>query len=75
MRWSHNSMDTELLYGTVMVSIGRNLFDAPATYSGMKGENRSSAHFDICCRHKNLYLDSVLIVRDDETFAVPDLAF
>nr|PZN53646.1 MAG: hypothetical protein DIU68_12175 [Chloroflexota bacterium] len=68
-------MDTESLYGTVMVSIGRNIFDAPAPYSGMKGENYSNAHFDICCRRKNLYLDGELIVRDDETFAVPELAF
>lgn len=73
--WSHNGMDTESLYGTVMVSIGRNIFDAPADYSGMKGENYSNAHFDICCRRKNLYLDGELIVRDDETFAVPELDF
>jgi len=45
-------MDTESLYGTVMVSIGRNIFDAPAPYGGMKGENYSNAHFDICCRRK-----------------------
>jgi 2,5-dihydroxypyridine 5,6-dioxygenase len=70
--WSHIGMDSESLYGTVMVSIGRNIFKAPAPYSGMDGKNESEAHFDICCRGADLYLDGELIIKN-EKFMVAEL--
>ena len=30
------------------------------------GTNYTRAHIDLCCRHKNLYLDGELIVNEDE---------
>lgn len=71
--WGHVGIDSESMYGTVMVSIGRNIFAAPAPYSGLGGKNTSRAHFDICCRNANLYLDGQLIL-ENEVFAQPDLA-
>jgi 2,5-dihydroxypyridine 5,6-dioxygenase len=70
--WGHIGMDSESLYGTIMVTPGRNIFKAPAPYSGLGGKNTSEAHFDICCRHTNLFLDGQLII-EDEKFAVNEL--
>lgn len=70
--WGHVGMDSESLYGTVMVSIGRNIFKAPAPYSGLGGSNTSEAHYDICCRNASLYLDGELIV-ENEIFKPKDL--
>ena len=70
--WRHVGMDSESLYGTVMVSIGRNIFDAPTDYCGLGGQNYSEAHYDICCRNMTLYLDGELIIQN-EKFMVDDL--
>jgi len=70
--WGHVGMDSESKYGTVLVAIGRNTFRAPASYSGLGGENASEAHFDICCRNTDLYLDDELIIKN-EHFAVKEL--
>mgnify|MGYP005860516835 FL=1 len=70
--WAHVGMDSESKYGTVLVAIGRNIFDAPAPFSGLGGKNVSEAHFDICCRNTSLYLDGELIV-ENERFVVPEL--
>jgi len=67
--WGHVGMDSESKYGTVLVAIGRNTFRAPASYSGFGGENVSELHFDICCRHTDLYLDGELIIRDERFVA------
>lgn len=71
--WGHVGMDSESKYGTVLVAIGRNTFDAPAPFSGMAGKNLSEAHCDVCCRNTTLYLDGVKII-EDERFLVRDLA-
>jgi 2,5-dihydroxypyridine 5,6-dioxygenase len=71
--WGHAGIDSESMYGTVMVSIGRNIFSAPAPHSGLGGSNHSKDHFDICCRNASLYLDGELIVAN-EKFMVPELA-
>ncbi len=63
---------SELKYGTVLVAIGRNIFDAPAPYCGLGGKNPSEAHCDICCRNTSVYLDGVHII-EDENFLVPEL--
>ena len=39
--WQHIGMDSESFYGSVMVSLGRNVFNAPAPYCGMGGANAS----------------------------------
>jgi 2,5-dihydroxypyridine 5,6-dioxygenase len=70
--WGHVGMDSESLYGTVLVAVGRNIFKAPAKYSGLGGTNVSEAHFDICCRHTDLYLDGELIIQDEQ-FVVKEL--
>lgn len=70
--WGHVGMDSESLYGTVLVAIGRNIFQAPAPYSGLGGQNVSEAHFDICCRNTDLYLDGELIIQDEQ-FMLEDL--
>ena len=70
--WGHVGMDSESKYGTVLVAIGRNIFRAPAKYSGLGGTNVSEAHFDICCRNTNLYLDGELII-EKECFVVREL--
>ncbi|MCZ7545597.1 MAG: hypothetical protein M5R40_19670 [Anaerolineae bacterium] len=64
--WGHVGMDSESLYGTVLVAIGRNVFDAPAPYRGLGGSNDSVAHFDICCRNTSLYLDGELIIQNEK---------
>ena len=66
-------MDSESMYGTVMVSIGRNIFDAPAAYCGLGGKNHSEAHYDICCRNMSLYLDGDLVI-EQERFVTEELA-
>jgi 2,5-dihydroxypyridine 5,6-dioxygenase len=70
--WGHVGMDSESKYGTVLVAIGRNVFDAPAPYCGLGGRNVSEVHFDICCRNTDLYLDGELII-EDERFVVREL--
>ena len=65
--------DSQMLYGSVMVSIGSNFFDAPARYSGLGGENYTPVHIDICCRNKNVYLDGELVLDSDEQFQLPQL--
>lgn len=70
--WGHVGMDSESLYGTVLVAIGRNIFEAPAPYSGLGGDNVSEAHCDICCRNTSLYLDGELII-ENERFVAKDL--
>jgi 2,5-dihydroxypyridine 5,6-dioxygenase len=70
--WAHVGMDSESKYGTVLVAIGRNIFDAPARYSGLGGTNLSEAHCDICCRNTSLYLDGEHII-ENEKFLVRDL--
>ncbi len=64
--WGHVGMDSESLYGTVLVAIGRNVFDAPAAHCGLGGSNNSVAHFDICCRNTSLYLDGELIIQNEQ---------
>lgn len=71
--WGHVGMDSESLYGTVLVALGRNTFDAPAPYSGFGGQNQSASHFDICCRNTDLYLDGEPIIKG-ERFVPQDLA-
>ena len=62
--WRHIGMDSESLLGTVMVSLGRNVFSTPAKHCGFGGANDSEAHYDICCRHASLWLDGELVVDD-----------
>jgi len=69
--WQYIGMDSESFYGSVMVSLGRNLFNAPAPYCGLGGANDSHAHYDICCRHASLWLDGELIVDNGRVLA-PD---
>lgn len=65
--------DSQMWYGSVMVSIGANFFDAPARYSGLGGQNFTPVHIDVCCRHKNVYLDGELVLNRDEQFLRSDL--
>jgi 2,5-dihydroxypyridine 5,6-dioxygenase len=60
--WQQIGMDSESFYGSVMVAIGRNVFDAPAAHCGFGGKNATRAHYDICCRGASLWLDGELIV-------------
>ena len=69
--WQHIGIDSESLLGTLTVSLGRNVFSAPAPYCGLGGVNASRAHYDICCRHAVLWLDGELIV-DNERLLVPE---
>jgi len=62
--WRQIGMDSESFYGSVMVALGRNLFNAPAPLSGFGGANPSRAHYDICCRNASLWLDGELIVEN-----------
>ncbi len=71
--WSQVGMDSESKYGTVLLALGRNTFDAPAAYCGMGGQNASEAHCDICCRNVSLDLDGQPIIRAEQ-FLVPELA-
>lgn len=60
--WNVIGMDSESFYGSVMVSLGSNMFNAKEEFSGLGGTNHTKAHFDICCRNKRLYLDGELII-------------
>lgn len=71
-RWHIIGMDSESMYGTVMVSIGRNMFNAKDEFSGLGGTNYTKVHVDICCRKKKLFLDGEPIV-DNEKFIPSDL--
>lgn len=68
--WRSIGMDSESFLGCVMVSLGRNVFTAPAPYCGLAGANASRSHYDICCRNASLWLDGELIV-DDGRLLVP----
>lgn len=70
--WGAIGMDSESKYGTILVAIGRNIFDAPSQNCGLGGNNYSEAHCDICCRNTSFYLDGKLIV-ENEKFLVPEL--
>lgn len=70
--WGAIGMDSESKYGTILVALGRNVFDAPTEHCGLGGVNNSTAHCDICCRNTSLWLDGRLIV-ENEQFMVPDL--
>ena len=71
--WQYIGMDSESLYGSIMVALGRNVFNAPAPYCGMGGANASRVHYDICCRNASLWLDGELIV-DNGRIVPPELA-
>tara|TARA_B100001123_G_C15329928_1_gene1030864 strand:+ start:750 stop:1940 length:1191 start_codon:yes stop_codon:yes gene_type:complete len=73
-QWQVFGMDSESMYGSVMVSLGRNVFDYTGKYAGLDGENYTPIHIDICCRNKNLYLDGELIVSSDNEIIPPELA-
>lgn len=60
--WRYVGMDSESLYGSVTVGLGRNIFDSPAPHCGLGGRNRSKTHFDICLREVSVYLDGSLIL-------------
>lgn len=66
-QWHIMGMDSETMYGSIMVSLGRNMFDS------LGGANYTLAHVDICCRNKRLYLDGDLIV-DNNKILPPELA-
>jgi 2,5-dihydroxypyridine 5,6-dioxygenase len=68
--WQHMGMDSESLLGSVMVSLGRNVFDAPAPFCGFRGANRSEVHYDICCRNASVWLDGEIVV-DQGRLVVP----
>jgi 2,5-dihydroxypyridine 5,6-dioxygenase len=72
--WNQIGMDSESKYGTVMVSIGRNIFNGTDENSGLGGTNYTQVHIDICCRDKNFYLDGEQIVSKDGKIVVPELA-
>ena len=73
-QWHVMGMDSESMYGSVMVSIGRNMFDSADRYAGLGGVNYTPVHIDICCRNKRFYLDGELIVESDNTIVPADLA-
>ena len=73
-QWHVMGMDSESMYGSVMVSIGRNMFDSGDRYAGLGGLNYTPVHIDICCRNKRMYLDDELIVDSDNTIVPADLA-
>ena len=70
--WSHVGMDSESLYGTTLVALGRNVFDTPARHRGLGGVNDSRLHFDICCRNVDLFLDGEPVIRN-ERFLLKEL--
>jgi 2,5-dihydroxypyridine 5,6-dioxygenase len=72
-QWHVMGMDSESLYGTIMVSIGRNMFDSMDRYAGLGGNNYTPVHIDICCRNKKFYLDGDLIT-DNNKIVPSDLA-
>jgi 2,5-dihydroxypyridine 5,6-dioxygenase len=61
--WNNaGGQDAESFYGSVMVSLGSNIFDTPHPNRGFGGTNDAGWHIDICCRNTSLYLDDELIV-------------
>lgn len=72
-QWQYLGMDSESMYGSLMVSIGRNMFNSSDRWAGLGGTNYTPVHIDICCRNKNLYLDGDLIV-DQNKIIPPRLA-
>lgn len=70
--WGQLGMDSESKYGTVMVALGRNVFDTPSEGAGLGGKNDSVAHCDICCRDAALWLDGQLVV-ENEQFMLDEL--
>jgi 2,5-dihydroxypyridine 5,6-dioxygenase len=70
--WRHIGMDSESLLGSVMVSLGRNVFNAPARFCGFAGQNRSQAHYDICCRNASVWLDGELVVNEGRLLVPPE---
>ncbi len=70
--WRYIGMDSESLYGSITVALGRNITDSPAPHCGLGGENRSKTHFDLCLRDVSLYLDGQLII-DEGKFVLQDL--
>lgn len=70
--WRHIGMDSESFLGSVMVSLGRNVFDAPARFCGLRGANRSQAHYDICCRNASLWLDGEVVVDEGKLRLPPE---
>jgi 2,5-dihydroxypyridine 5,6-dioxygenase len=69
-QWTELGQDSEGFYGSVMVSIGGNIFNARDEFSGLGGTNTTRAHVDVSCRNKTLYLDGDLIV--DEGRIIPE---
>ena len=59
-------MDSESMIGSLMVSIGRNMFGSSDKYAGLHGKNYTPVHIDICCRNKNLYLDGEQIISAED---------
>lgn len=72
-QWHTMGMDSESMYGNVMISLGRNMFDSGDQLAGLGGQNYTPVHIDICCRNKRLYLDGELVI-DDNKIVVPELA-
>ena len=74
-QWHIVGMDSESMIGSVMVSIGRNMFGSSDKYAGLHGKNYTPVHIDICCRNKNLYLDGEQIVSSENggTILPPEL--
>ena len=73
-QWHTIGMDSESMYGTVMVSLGRNMFDSKDENSGLGGKNYTPVHVDVCCRGKNLFLDGEQIFDENSRILVPALA-
>jgi 2,5-dihydroxypyridine 5,6-dioxygenase len=70
-QWHIMGMDSESLYGNVMISLGRNMFDARDEFSGLGGKNYTPVHIDICCRKKRLSLDGEAVVDNDRIVPAP----
>ena len=73
-QWHTIGMDSESLYGTVMVSLGRNMFDAKDENSGLGGKNYTPVHVDVCCRGKNLFLDGEQVCDENSRILLSTLA-
>jgi 2,5-dihydroxypyridine 5,6-dioxygenase len=54
--------DQEGKLGTVTLALGHNATKRPDEFSGTNGTNLTSAHIDISCRGKSVFLDGTLIV-------------
>jgi 2,5-dihydroxypyridine 5,6-dioxygenase len=65
--WNNaGGQDAESFYGSIMVSLGSNIFDTPHPNRGFGGTNDAGWHIDICCRNASLYLDDEPIVVNGE---------